>query len=281
MRRQGRKRELLVAAVACLVALVVVNLPPQVQSAARHLIRETALRPFLELNGAIATARDRAFGFDAARQRLDSLVLPAMAHRRLVQENRELRGLLGLADRHRHRAVGATVIRLGRRGSESVFHLDIGLASGVTPFAAVITEDGLLGQVQEVFGDYSVGHYWSHPDFRVAAMTPDARAHGIVEVARGALREQDRLVIRGTAFLSELDPGDELVTSGRGGTFPAGIRVGSIDGPAEESAGWSRSYYVVPAVHPGLVAHALAYTESGTSAVATSSPRPDGEGEAR
>ena len=273
--------ELLVAAVACLVALVVVNLPPQVQSAARDLIRETVLRPFLDLNGAIATARDRAFGFDAARQRLDSLVLPAIAHRRLVQENRELRGLLGLADRHRHRAVGATVIRLGRRGSESVFHLDVGLASGVTPFAAVITEDGLLGQVQEVFGDYSVGYYWSHPDFRVAAMTPDARAHGIVEAARGTLREQDRLIIRGTDFLSELDPGDELVTSGRGGTFPAGIRVGLIDGPAEASAGWSRSYYVIPSVHPGLVAHALAYTESGASTVATNSHRPDGESEAR
>ena len=233
------------------------------------MVRETVLRPFLQVNGAIATARERAFGFDSARRRLDSLVVPVLAHRALVRENTELRGLLGMKDRLSHAAVAATVIRLGARGAESVFHLDVGLASGVAPFAAVITEDGLLGHVQEVYARYSVGHYWSHPDFRVAAMTPDARAHGIVEAVRGGLREQDELIIRGTAFLSDLNPGDELVTSGRGGTFPPGIRVGWIDGLAEASAGWSRSYHVVPAVHPGLVAHALAYVEGGPAATAS------------
>ena len=38
--------------------------------------------------------------------------------------------------------------------------------------------------------------------------------------------------------------------------------------PAEASAGWSRSYYVEPAVYPGAVTHALVHIgdEVGTTA---------------
>ncbi len=261
--REHRKTDLLLAVGVILGSLIVLNLPPGPQRTIRHAVRETVLSPFIEINGAIARARERALHFDLLRAQMDSLVAPVAARRTLAEENRQLRNLLALADRESQRVTAVTVIRTGTPGGENTFHLDAGRDGGIGPFNAVVTEGGLLGQVQEVFSHYAVGYDWSHRDFRVSAMTPDARAHGLVEALRGGFREQDRLVLRGTAYLSDLSPGDEIVTSGRGGTFPRGIRIGWISGPAEAWAGWSRSYYVEPAVYPGAVTHALVYVDGG------------------
>lgn len=257
--RERRKTDLLLAVGVILGSLIVLNLPPGPQRTIRHFLRQTVLSPFIEINGAISRTRERALHFDLLRTQMDSLVAAVAAQRTLAEENRQLRNLLMLSGRRSHRVAAATVVRAGTPGSESAFRLDAGADAGIAPFNAVVTEGGLLGQVQEVFARYSMGYDWSHRDFRVSAMTPDARAHGIVEAVRGGFREQDRLLIRGTAYLSDLSPGDELVTSGRGGTFPRGIRIGWIAGPAEASAGWSRSYFVEPAVYPGAATHALVY----------------------
>ena len=266
--RERRKTDLLLALGVFLGSLIVLNLPPGPKRTIRDFTRETALSPFIEINGTIARARERALHFDILRSQIDSLVAPVAAQRTLAEENRQLRSLLGLKHRASRRVAPATVIRVGTAGSESTFHLNAGSDRGIGPFDAVVTEGGLLGQVQEVSTRSAVGHDWSHRDFRVSAMTPDARAHGLVEAVRGRFREQDRLVIRGTAYLSNLRPGDELVTSGRGGTFPRGIRIGWIVGPAEASAGWSRSYHVEPAVYPGAVTHALVHLESEADTIA-------------
>ena len=265
--RERRKTDLLLAVGVILGSLIVLNLPPGSQRTMRHFLRETVLSPFIEINGVMARTRERALSFDILRTQMDSLVAPVAAQRTLAEENRQLRNLLALTDRQRHRIAAVTVMRAGTAGSESTFQLDAGADGGIGPFNAVVTEGGLLGQVQEVFPRYAVGYDWSHRDFRVSAMTADARAHGLVEAVRGGFREQDRLVVRGTAYLSDLSPGDELVTSGRGGTFPRGIRIGWIAGPAEASAGWSRSYYVEPAVYPGAVTHALVYVAGEADSV--------------
>lgn len=227
----------------------------------RLLLRETVLSPLLDINGAITRMRERALDFNVLRAQMDSVAALVAQRRTLAEENRQLREALALREREGSRVRAVTVVRTGTPGTESVFLVDAGATEGIRAFNAVATEAGLLGQVQEVYSDRAVALDWSHPDFRVSAMTPDGRAHGLVEAVRGAFREQDRLILRGTAFLSDLSPGEELLTSGRGGTFPRGIRIGWVAGPAEASAGWSRSYYVDPAVYPGAATHALVYLD--------------------
>ena len=256
-RRAGRT-DLLAVSGLIVASLIVINLPAGPQRDVGHFIRQTVLRPFIGVNALLTRTQARARDFDTLRAQMDTTMALVAAQKTLAEENRQLRGVLSLNDRAPSRFVSATVIRSGSSGSASVFHLDAGSIDGVRPFNAVITERGLLGQVQEVFPEYSLAYDWSHPDFRVSAMTPDGRGHGLVEAARGAFREQDRLVLGGTAYLSDLEPGTELLTSGRGGAFPRGIRIGSIVGVAETSAGWSKSYYVDPVVYPGAVTHAVA-----------------------
>ena len=265
---EGRKRDFLLTAGVILGSLIVLNLPPGSQRSIRLFLRETVLSPLLEINGAITRMRERALDFNVLRAQMDSVTALVASGRTLAEENRQLREALGLLERERHRVRAATVMRTGTPGAESVFLLDAGSGDGVRPFNAVATEAGLLGQVQEVFADHSVAYDWSHRDFRASAMTSDGRTHGLVEAVRGGFREQDRLILRGTAYLADLGPGEELLTSGRGGTFPRGIRIGWVAEPAKASEGWSRSYYVDPAVHPGAATHALVYVEGADTLAA-------------
>lgn len=233
------------------------RLPEGAQHSVGHLVRSTVLRPFVALNGTVSRARAQARDYDLLRAQTDSLLTWVAAHRTLAAENRQLRGLLALPARRRSRFVSSTVIRPTARGDGSVFFLDVGAEAGLERFQAVVTEVGLLGQVQDVRAGAATAFDWSHPDFRASAMTPDGETHGLVEPLRGQHREQDLLVLKGTAYLSGLEPGTQLVTSGRGGGYPRGILIGWVLDVAETAAGWSKSYFVEPAVYPGAVTHAL------------------------
>lgn len=251
------KLDLLATLVLVLLSAILMNLPATSQRGIGYAIRSSALRPFVALNGAVARAKARALDFEVLRVQTDSLLTWVASQRTLAEENRQLRALLGLSGQPREHLVAATVIRPGGSDTGSVFYLDAGRRDGVRRFDAVVTEAGLLGQVQDVRARRATAFDWSHPDFRVSAMTVDGQVHGLVEPARGQYREQDLLVLRGTAYLSDLERGDELVTSGRGGAFPRGIRIGWVTAEADVSAGWSRSYYVEPTVYPGSVTYAL------------------------
>lgn len=255
--RAGSRRDFPVIIGLVLTSLILLNLPETAQRSLAHSVRQMFLGPFIAVNGMITRAEARARDFDVLRAQMDSSMALIARQRTLAEENRQLRGVLSLRERMPSRFVAVTVVRTGTFGSESVFHIDVGQELGIRPFNAVVTEGGLLGQVQEVFPGYALAYDWSHPDFRVSAMTVDGQEHGIIEVARGEFRAQDRLVLRGASFLSDLPDGAELVTSGRGGAFPRGIRIGRLSGVAETSAGWSKSYYVIPSVYPGEATHAV------------------------
>lgn len=239
-----------------MASAILMKLPERTQHAVGEAVRSSVLQPFLAINGAVTRYKARAMDYDVLRAQYDSLLTLVAARRTLAEENRQLRGLLILPQRRPGRFVPVTVVRPGTTAAGSVFYMDAGAASGIEQFDAVVTETGLLGQVQDVRARSATAFDWSHPDFRASAMSADGTAHGLVEPVRGDYREQDLLLLRGTAYLSGLETGVEILTSGRGGAFPRGVLIGWVMGVAETSAGWSASYYVQPAVHPGSVTHA-------------------------
>lgn len=257
---RARSRGLLSALGMILLSLIAVFLPAGAQQRIGHALRESLLKPFVEVHVAITQVRSRARDYDILRAQMDSAMGLLANHRTLAEENRQLRSIMSLDDRPEVRYIPAAITRQTTSGSASVFRVGVGAQQGVPPFSAVVTDGGLLGQVQQVYTGYALAFDWSHPGFRASAMTTDGFNHGIIETEQGQFREQDRLVIRGVHFLSELDPGTEILTSGRGGTFPRGVRIGWVAGVAETRAGWSKSYYVTPAVYPSVTYAAVAVT---------------------
>lgn len=259
----GGARRVGIAAAFVLLALAMPYLPEGVQHRVAFSLQGTVLRPFLAAQRRLAEARVRAGELEALRAELDSLAAVTATQAALADENRTLRELLGLARRVGPRFLPATVLRPGSPGSESMFLVDVGYDDGVRPGAAVVSARGLVGRVREVGSRTAIGMDWAHPDFRASAMLADGSAFGIVENVRGEFREQDRLVLNGTAYHEVIPAGTLVVTSGLGGVLPRGIPIGRIESTAEEQGTWLRSYWLRPAVEPGSVTHVLVEAEGG------------------
>lgn len=253
----GTRHQIAIAAGVALLAVVTLFLSEDAQQRIAQTFQASLLGPFIWTQETLAQARIRADQIDFLQGEVDSLTAVVSTQAALADENRALRALLGLAERASPSYLRATVIRPGTPGSESMFLVDVGRQDGVELYAPVVSAHGLVGVIREVRARDAVGMDWTHPDFRASAMLEDGSAYGMVENARGEFREDDRLVLNGTAYHENLTNGARVLTSGLGGTFPRGIPIGRIDGTAEVQGTWRKSYWLRPSVEPGSVTHVL------------------------
>lgn len=91
---------------------------------------------------------------------------------------------------------------------------------------------------------------WTHPDFRVSAMSPDGTAFGIAQAHLRSNVGGYLLELRGVPFRSTLKPGQLIVSSGWGGVWPRGIPVGTVLQEIQTPESWARTYLLKPAVNP-------------------------------
>lgn len=263
----GGRRQGTLAVVFVVLSLVSLYLPADGQQQVAWALRASVLRPFIVLQGRLADAGLRRQEVDAVQAQLDSLTVLLATQSALVDENRALRAMLALRPRLGSGFRAASLLRSGTAGSESMFILDVGLRDGVREGASVVDRHGLVGVVRDVRPRTSVGIDWTHPDFRASAMLADGSGFGVVETLRGRNREDDRLVLNGTAFYEVAPEGMMVLTSGLGGVFPRGIPIGTIDGVADAEGRWRKSYWLRPMVHPAGVSHVMVETGPGVVAL--------------
>lgn len=259
----GGRRQGALVVVFLVLSLVALYLPGAAQKQVAWALRASVLRPFIVLQDRLADGRRTRQAVEAVQAQLDSLTAHLATQGALVAENRALRAMLALRPRLGPEFRAASLLRSGTAGSESMFILDVGLRDGVREGAPVLDSHGLVGVVREVRPRTSVGIDWTHPDFRASAMLADGSGFGVVETLRGRHREDDRLVLNGTAFYEIAPEGMLVLTSGLGGVFPRGIPIGTIEGVAEAEGRWRKSYWLRPRVHPAAVSHVMVETGPG------------------
>ncbi|MDH4351599.1 MAG: rod shape-determining protein MreC [Gemmatimonadota bacterium] len=245
------------AFVACVgLALVARAVPEQAQEAVSSGVRRTVLAPFLLIEE--QTSRMRAAYAQAERflAERDSAALRAMNATALAEENRQLRQLLALTGRLPDGFVAATVLRQATPTRGLTVVLSKGARDGVRLLAPVVTPGGLLGVVRSVDPQTSVAVLWTHPDFRVSAMTPDGGVFGLVQ-PRGGSPDLMTMLLVGVPYRDTIPPGTPLLTAGFGGVYPRGIPIGTVMGMLDEQVGLARSYVVRAAVHPGSASHVI------------------------
>ena len=253
----GAGRQVTFAAVVFVVALAVPYSSQGFQQQIALTLRGSALAPFIAMQERLAEGRARAEQIDFLQAELDSVVAVTVTQAALADENRELRDMMGLRDRAGPRFLPAALLRSGTQGSESMFLVNVGAENGVTEGAPVVSARGLVGRILVVRLRSAVGMDWTHPDFRASSMLADGTMSGLVENVRGEFREEDRLMLNGTAYHETAPRGALVVTSGLGGVIPRGIPIGRIDATAEVQGGWRKSYWLRPMVDPGSVTHVL------------------------
>jgi len=104
-------------------------------------------------------------------------------------------------------------------------------APGMRTNLAVLTAEGLAGKVVSVGETRSRVVLLGDPSLRVAVLVGPNRLNGTLRAGSAGARENNMLDIE-NLFNESADrtvhPGDEVVTWGEGGVFPAGIPVGRV-----------------------------------------------------
>ncbi|TAL57272.1 rod shape-determining protein MreC [Pandoraea sp.] len=158
------------------------------------------------------------------RERNLELSAQAMRNAELSAENDHLRQLLALRDRMQVPTIPAQIEYDTRDPFTQKVVIDRGSRQGVKAGAPVITEQGLLGQVTRVFLMYSEVTLITDKD---QAVPVQLLRSGVNSVVYGGL-PGGALDLRFIPLSADVKVGDQVVTNGLGGVYPAGVPVARV-----------------------------------------------------
>ena len=253
VRSSNSRVDLIVLATAALLALVARGLPPNLRDPIASSMRRTFLAPLVMLQERAEASR-RSLLLDNERTAIrDSVALRAMTVSALESENDRLRRLIGLGARIRWGFIPAEAIHGRGVRDVTTMTLTAGSNAGVRRLSPVVSPEGVVGMVTNVDPTMSEAMIWTHPDFRVSAMSEDGSAFGIVQAHAASATTGYLMEMRGIPFRSQLKPGQLIVSSGLGGVWPRGIPVGTVLSEISTAEGWARTYLLKPVVSPADV----------------------------
>jgi rod shape-determining protein MreC len=201
-----------------------------------------------------AEASRRSLLLDEQRTAIrDSVTLRAMTVKSLEDENDRLRKVIGLGSRLKWGFIAAEAIHGRGVRDITTMTLTAGSNAGVRRLSPVVAPEGVVGMVTDVDPTMSQAMLWTHPDFRVSAMSEDGSAFGIVQAHLASATSGYLMELRGIPFRTALKPGTLIVSSGLGGVWPRGIPIGKVLEEVKTSEGWARSYLIKPSVSPADV----------------------------
>lgn len=189
----------------------------------------------------------------------------------LKKDNEELRRILEKTDSIRdYHPIQATVIsRSPERWIEQVI-INKGSEDGVKPNMAVITVDGMIGKIQSTSAKTSTVQLLSGFDQfnRISATIPRDEGNDVFGLIEEYDRKTNMLLFK---IIEESDKnverGDIVISSGKGGVFPEGLMIGTVQDVVPDQYGLTSTALVKPAAnlydiqHVIVVDPALSYQE--------------------
>jgi len=167
----------------------------------------------------------------------------------LKKESERLRSMLNFStQRDEYNYVGANINGLSGNSFSDGFIINKGENKGIKKGMVAITGEGLVGQVTSVGNNWSIVQSLSNENIAVAALVQRTRDNnGIVKGYKDKnnkfLAEIDRLSLD-----SGIKKGDVIVTSGLGGIYPPGIRIGNVLSVHEDKGEVMKSAIIKPYV---------------------------------
>ena len=146
----------------------------------------------------------------------------------LKQENDQLKTQLGLEEEEPENQLRAASV-IGRDPNDVFygFSIDQGTLSGVTQGAPVITDKGLVGVVTQAYATTSKVACLLSEDVKVAAWSPKRQESGVItsDIATAGTGLLRLSYLSGSTQVQE---GDIITTSGEGGSYPQGLKIGTV-----------------------------------------------------
>jgi rod shape-determining protein MreC len=161
---------------------------------------------------------------EALRIENDALKLTISQLQTRAAEADRLAGILGFKQTHEQvPMVGARVIAASAGTASRTIEVDRGERDGIRRNMAVITPDGAVGKVIEVYRDTAQVLLLTDKDGGAGAMLVDSRTQGVV----GGTGEP-MIQMKYVANEDIVNVGEKIVTSGMDKIFPKDIPVGTV-----------------------------------------------------
>lgn len=168
------------------------------------------------------------YEYNQLKAQNDELTLRSILYEELEAENTQLRALLGEYEtRSTMNPVLARVIASETGNYFSTFTINKGKNDGVDTQMAVITSEGLVGYTYEVFDTTAKVITIIDDQASLAALIESSRDQGAVKGTLGSTGEPLCRMYYLSAD-SVPRPGDRVITSGVGVSFPKGLLIGYV-----------------------------------------------------
>lgn len=181
---------------------------------------------------------------------------------RIKAENDAYKALARIQDTNSEASyVSAFVIGRDPLDEFGGFTLDQGSTDGVAVNDAIISDRGyLLGVVVEVDATSCKVMTILHPSFNAAGVISRTRENGII-TGSADYAADGQCVLTNLDRATEAHKGDQVITTGLGGVFPANLLVGTVQEAVPEQSGKSSSAVILPGADPRTVKHVFIVTE--------------------
>jgi rod shape-determining protein MreC len=205
-----------------MISLWMISSPEQQRTATARLLTVTVFYPLQVSLNQIKTISDIFKENRHLRLEVVTLATQVAALKEQAVENDRLRGMLNISKDFNYDLTPVRVI--ARDPSESFRSIIIngGKKDGIKQWMPVVGEFGVVGKVVQVMGSLSLVQILRDPINRTSVMAQRTRTVGILESPDG-----QSFFLRCRSH-EDVKIGDTVITSGLGGIYPRGLRVGFI-----------------------------------------------------
>lgn len=157
------------------------------------------------------------------KQQIEQLQLEHVRLEQDANQAHRLQALLGFKEQFIAKTLAAQVI--GSSGSEQsrTVYIDKGSREGIQPDMAVISDDGVVGKVINVYKSTSQVLLINDQQSGVGAILQQSRLQGVLKGKSSGGLMIDKIMAE-----EEVTPGDKVLTSGGDQIFPKGLIVGTV-----------------------------------------------------
>ncbi len=148
-----------------------------------------------------------------------------------ARQGQRLQALLSFKEHYIYSTVPAEVIGTAGTDQSRVLYIDKGAKDGLRPDMAVITPDGIVGKLKDVYAHTSQVLVISDQTSGAGVLIESTRLRGVL---RGNALGQPQII--NLLPDERVKAGDKVITSGGDQIFPRGIPVGTVEEVVEDAS---------------------------------------------